>query len=115
MRKSIATVSLSGTLEEKLVAAAQVGFDGVELFENDLITSALSPAQLRRRVADLGLRIELYQPLRDIEAVPEPLFARNLHRAEAKFTLMNELGVDTVLVCSNVSPASRAADASAAE
>ena len=39
----IATVSLSGTLEEKLRAAAAAGFDGVEIFENDLIASPLSP------------------------------------------------------------------------
>ena len=37
MDKGIATVCLSGTLEEKLVAAAQAGFDVVELFEPDLI------------------------------------------------------------------------------
>ena len=36
MRKSIATVSLSGSLEQKLQAIAAAGFDGVELFENDL-------------------------------------------------------------------------------
>jgi 4-hydroxyphenylpyruvate dioxygenase len=115
MRKSIATVSLSGTLEEKLAAAAQVGFGGVELFENDLISCPLTPAQIRRRARDLGLRIELYQPLRDIEAVPEPIFARNLRRAEAKFAVMNELGVDTILLCSNTSTAARNDDTLAAE
>ena len=47
MRRSIATVCLSGTLEEKLVAAARAGFDGVELFEADLINSPLAPAEVR--------------------------------------------------------------------
>ncbi len=45
MRRSIATVCLSGTLEEKLAAAAAAGFDGVELFENDLIASPLHRAR----------------------------------------------------------------------
>ena len=45
MRRSIATVCLSGTLEEKLEAAAAAGFDGVELFEPDLIASPLRPAR----------------------------------------------------------------------
>ena len=36
--RSIATVSLAGNLPEKLEAAASVGFNGVELFENDLLT-----------------------------------------------------------------------------
>jgi 4-hydroxyphenylpyruvate dioxygenase len=34
--RSIATVSLSGTLPEKLEAAGSAGFNGVEIFENDL-------------------------------------------------------------------------------
>ncbi len=115
MRKSIATVSLSGTLEEKLAAAAQVGFDGVELFENDVISCPLTPGQIRRRADELGLRIELYQPLRDIEAVDEPVFLDNLRRAGAAFILMNELGADTILVCSSVSPAAHDDDALAAD
>ena len=31
LAKSIATVSLSGTLSEKMEAAAAIGFDGVEI------------------------------------------------------------------------------------
>jgi 4-hydroxyphenylpyruvate dioxygenase len=115
VRKSIATVSLSGTLEEKLAAAAQVGFDGIELFESDLISCALSPSQIRRRAEELGLRIELYQPFRDFEAVPEEILARNLRRAECKFEIMTELGVGTILICSNVSPAAVGDDVLAAE
>ena len=36
MRKPIATVSLSGTLIDKLEAIAAAGFDGVEIFEPNL-------------------------------------------------------------------------------
>ena len=49
MRRSIATVCLSGTLEDKLAAAAAAGFDEVELFEPDLIASPWTPAEVRRR------------------------------------------------------------------
>jgi 4-hydroxyphenylpyruvate dioxygenase len=104
VRRSIATVCLSGTLEEKLAAAAAAGFDAVELFEPDLIASPHTPAEVRRRCEALGLEIALYQPLRDFEAVRDERFAANLRRAEAKFAVMEELGADTVLVCSNVSP-----------
>ncbi|WP_020138579.1 bifunctional sugar phosphate isomerase/epimerase/4-hydroxyphenylpyruvate dioxygenase family protein [Streptomyces sp. 351MFTsu5.1] len=104
MRKSIATVCLSGTLTEKLTAAARAGFDGVEIFENDLLASPLTPEEVAARTADLGLSIDLYQPMRDIEAVPEEDFARNLRRARHKFELTRRLGADTVLVCSSVSP-----------
>ncbi|MFD3582193.1 bifunctional sugar phosphate isomerase/epimerase/4-hydroxyphenylpyruvate dioxygenase family protein [Streptomyces sp. NPDC058683] len=115
MHTSIATVSLSGSLTEKLAAASRAGFDGVEIFENDLLASPLSPREIRARCADLGLSIDLYQPMRDIEAVPADEFARNLRRARHKFELMGELGADTVLVCSSVSPLALDDDDLAAE
>ncbi|OUD02124.1 bifunctional sugar phosphate isomerase/epimerase/4-hydroxyphenylpyruvate dioxygenase family protein [Streptomyces swartbergensis] len=115
MRTSIATVSLSGSLTEKLTAAARAGFDGVEIFENDLLASPLTPEEIRARCADLGLTVDLYQPMRDIEAVPEDEFARNLRRARHKFELMRRLGADTVLVCSSVSARAVDDDALAAE
>ncbi|GAP51082.1 bifunctional sugar phosphate isomerase/epimerase/4-hydroxyphenylpyruvate dioxygenase family protein [Streptomyces azureus] len=115
MRTSIATVSLSGSLTEKLTAAARAGFDGVEIFENDLLASPLTPEEVRARCADLGLTVDLYQPMRDIEAVPGDEFARNLRRARHKFELMRRLGADTVLVCSSVSPQAVDDDALAAE
>jgi 4-hydroxyphenylpyruvate dioxygenase len=115
MRHSIATVCLSGSLEEKLEAAARAGFEGVELFENDLITSPLAPIEVRRRADELGLQIDLYQPFRDFEAVPAATFERNMRRAEAKFDVMEELGAPTMLVCSNVSAGAVADDALAAE
>jgi 4-hydroxyphenylpyruvate dioxygenase len=107
LRKSIATVSLSGTLADKLEAAAAVGFDGVEIFENDLLTFDGSPADVRRIAGDLGLDLLLFQPFRDFEAMPEPQRARNLDRAERKFDVMQALGVTDLLVCSNVSPAAQ--------
>lgn len=115
MRTSIATVSLSGSLTEKLAACAAAGFDAVELFEPDLISSPLSPEQVAERAAELGLGIELYQPLRDVEAVGPEQFARTLRRARMKFEVMRRVGVDLLLVCSNVSPQTADDDALAAE
>jgi 3-dehydroshikimate dehydratase len=103
--RGIATVSLSGSLPEKLEAAAAVGFDAVEIFENDLLTFDGSPADVRRIAGDLGLAIALYQPFRDFEAMPEPMRRRNLERAERKFDVMAALGAELILVCSNVQPA----------
>ena len=48
MQTSIATVSISGTLVEKLTAIQTAGFDGVEIFENDLLYFDGSPADVRR-------------------------------------------------------------------
>lgn len=105
MRRSIATVSLSGTLEGKLRAAAAAGFDAVEIYEPDLVNCRLSPERVRELAGELGLALELYQPFRDFEAVHPQALARNLRRAEAKFELMARLGVTTLLVCANASAA----------
>jgi 4-hydroxyphenylpyruvate dioxygenase len=105
MLTSIATVSLSGTLEEKLQAIARAGFDGVEIFENDLITSPNSPETIGRMVRDAGLVCTVYQPFRDFEGMPDTLRQRTFDRAERKFDTMEQLGTDLVLVCSSISPA----------
>jgi 4-hydroxyphenylpyruvate dioxygenase len=106
MRKAIATVSMSGTLRQKLEAIAAARFDAVELFENDFINFKGSAAELRSIASDLGLAIDLYQPFRDFEGVPEDQFRRNLDRAERKFDVMQALGAPLMLACSNTSPLS---------
>jgi 4-hydroxyphenylpyruvate dioxygenase len=100
--RAIATVSLSGTLDDKLDAAARAGFDGVEIFEGDLVSAPWSPGEVRRRLSELDLTADLYQPFRDYEAVAPATLAANLRRAEAKFDVMQQLGASTMLVCSNV-------------
>ena len=112
--RSIATVSLSGSLPDKLEAAAAAGFDAVEIFENDLLTFDGSPADAGRLATDLGLDITLFQPFRDFEAMPEPARSRNLDRAERKFDVMQQLGCGLVLVCSNVQQAALDDDSRAA-
>lgn len=106
MKTSIATVSISGDLSEKLAAIAAAGFDGVEIFEADLLTTDATPAEVGRMVRDAGLVLNLFQPFRDFEGMPEPQRSRAFDRAERKFDLMGELGADLILVCSNTSAVS---------
>lgn len=101
-RTAVATVCLSGGLEDKLRAAAGAGFDGVEIFEPDLVASPMSPGEVRLRCADLGLSVDLYQPFRDLDSTDDARFAATLRRVEHKFDVMAALGADTVLVCSSV-------------
>jgi 4-hydroxyphenylpyruvate dioxygenase len=115
MKLSIATVSLSGDLAEKLEAIAAAGFKGVEIFEADLLSFDGTPADVRRRVGDLGLEIITFQPFRDFEGMPPESRERIFARAERKFDLMSELGCDLLLVCSNVSPQSVAGIGRAAD
>lgn len=105
MKTSIATVSISGSFDEKLEAIAAAGFDGIEIFEQDFISSDHSPRDVGRMVRDAGLEITLFQPFRDFEGLPEPYRSRAFARAARKFDLMNQLGTDLILVCSSVHPA----------
>ena len=104
MIPSIATVCVSGTLQEKLEAIAAAGFTAVEIFENDLIAFPGSPTEVRRICGDLGLTIVTCQPFRDFEGMPEGRRQRVFDRAERKFDLLQELGTDLLFVCSSVSP-----------
>lgn len=106
MQTAIATVSLSGTLNEKLEAIAAAGFKGVEIFENDLLSFNGTPSEVRQLIADRGLRTIVFQPFRDFEGMPEPQRTKVFSRAERKFDLMQELGCDLLMICSNVSPES---------
>ena len=106
MKTSIASACLSGDLSEKLRAIAAAGFRGVEIFESDLLSYHGTPPDIAREMADLGLKAITFQPFRDFEGMPEPQRARAFDRAERKFDLMQELGCDLLMVCSNVSPGS---------
>jgi 4-hydroxyphenylpyruvate dioxygenase len=103
MQTSIATVSLSGGLAEKLEAIAAAGFTGVEIFESDLLSFNGTPKDVARMVASLGLKTVTFQPFRDFEGMPEPQRGRAFARADRKFDVMAELGCDLLMVCSNVS------------
>ena len=96
---------LSGSLDEKLRAIAAAGFDGVEIFENDLLSFNGSPRDVGQMCRDLGrdLRVPAVPRFRGhAGAAARPQFAR----AERKFDLMAELQTELMLICSNVSPAS---------
>jgi len=104
LRTALATVCISGALEDKLAAAAAAGFDGVEIFEPDFVASSWSAGEVRDRCADLGLSIDLYQPFRDFDSAQPETLRANLRRADRKFDVMEQLGTDLILVCSSVAP-----------
>lgn len=106
MKTGIATVSISGTLEEKIEAIAAAGFDGIEIFEQDFIADTRSPRAVGDRIRAADLEVMLFQPFRDFEGLPQPFRAKAFDRMERKFDVMQELGCDLVLVCSTVHPQS---------
>ncbi len=55
MKTSIATVSLSGDLREKLAAISAAGFGAIEIFENDFLAFDRGAREVGRMVRDAGL------------------------------------------------------------
>lgn len=101
VRRSIAVVSLGGTLQEKLYAVAAAGFDAVELTEAELTYSEMEPVQIRQLLDELGLGISVFHSMSEIEGVAAEKFAATLARAELKFELMAELGATLLRIPAN--------------
>ncbi|NBC36178.1 TIM barrel protein [Novosphingobium sp. FSY-8] len=104
MKTSIATVSVSGALGDKLVAIADAGYGGAEIFENDLLSAPQSAREIGALMRELGLACTMFQPFRDLEGLPDTMRARAFERMKRKFEVMEHLGTDLVLLCSNCSP-----------
>ncbi len=80
MKTSIATVSISGDLQQKLGAIAKAGFDGVEIFENDFLTFDESPVRWARWRATWGWRSRFSSLSAILKACPN-LYAAALSTA----------------------------------
>ncbi len=105
MRRSIATLCMSGTLRDKLEAAAAARFDAVELCEPDFIGFRGTPREVRSIADDLGIGIDLYRPFRDANDGIDLALPRALDRVERKFDLVAELGAMLALPLSTLSAA----------
>lgn len=101
MIRSIASVSLGGTLKEKVYAVAAAGFDALELTESVLAYSEMQPSEIRQLLDETGLTVSLFHSIAEVEAVPEEVFAKTLARLDRKFELMNALGATLLGVPSN--------------
>ena len=100
-RTAVATVCLSGTLEDKLAAAAAAGFDGVEIFEPDFVASPLvGGARSGAAAPTWACRSTSTSPSATSTRPTRERLAANLRRAERKFDVMEALGTDLILVCS---------------
>jgi len=99
--RSIASVSLGGTLKEKIYAVAAAGFDSVELTESALAYSEMPPGEIRQLLEETGLSVSLFHSVSEVEAVHEDMFAAILARMDRKFELMNVLGAELLRVPSN--------------
>lgn len=101
---AIATMSLTGPLSGRLKAIAEAGFNGVELYLEDLYASDMPSREILRLASDLGLSIACLQPLRDFEGTPPSRRSEVRDMARLALDWCDELGVRSLSVCSNTRP-----------
>ena len=100
----ISTALVPGDIPNKLRAIAEAGFDGIELFEQDLTGFDSSAEDFVRLVGDHDLEIILLQPIRDLEGLPGLLRMQAFDRLEREFDLMQAVGTDLLLISSSSHP-----------
>lgn len=101
MNYAIATVSMRGTLIERLGAARKAGFSGIEFFYSDCVNSGLSMREIRAAMDDLGLVAESLQPLRGFEGAAGDERQAATEDAKRIFAAACALGAPIVGVCAS--------------
>jgi 4-hydroxyphenylpyruvate dioxygenase len=105
MKTAISTLSTTGEFADKLTAAAAVGFNGIEIGEQDFLAHGGTPAEIGRIVRDHGLEVVLLDPAVDFEGLPSHLRRKAFERLERRFEQIVELGADLMLIASCEDPA----------
>jgi 4-hydroxyphenylpyruvate dioxygenase len=101
MKRGISSLSFSGPLEKKIEAAARAGFDGIEVFREDLVDFDGKPADVARLARSARIDILSLQSLRDFEARPAKDRDWSRRRALRFLDLAGEIGAPLLVVCAN--------------
>jgi sugar phosphate isomerase/epimerase len=97
------TITLAGSLEDKLAAMANAGFTQVMLSARDLTSH---PGGVQAAVAAVkasGLAVTGFQVLRDFEGLSGHLHSYKVDIAKAMLEMCHAVGSDLLLVCSSTS------------
>lgn len=97
------TISLAGSLENKLKAMREAGFSQVMLKASDIVGDDGGVDAAVRAVKASGLRVTGYQVLRDFEGLSGHLHAYKVDVAKAMLEMAHALGAPLLLVCSSTS------------
>ena len=101
---SLDTITMAGSLESKLDAAASAGFTQITLWAKDLVghpdgyEAALSEVRLS------GLRVNAIQVMRDYEGLSGPLHRYKIETVKTMLKLCEAVGAERLLICSSTSP-----------
>jgi len=97
----INTILLGGSPLEKVHAAAEAGFDSVELWTTDVELFDGTPAELQRTFGLVPIRITDFQVLRDFEGAPDDLREAARSRAIDHLDTAVALGAPMILVAAS--------------
>ena len=97
------TISLAGTLPQKLAAIRGAGFSQVMLMARDLVGHAEGLDDAVRVVKASGLRVTGFQVLRDFEGLSGHLHEYKIDVAKSMLEMCHAVGAKVLLICSSTS------------
>jgi len=97
------TITLAGSLENKLKAMREAGFSQVMLKANDIVGHAGGVDAAVRAVQASGLRVTGFQVLRDFEGLSGHLHGYKVDIAKAMLEMAHAVGAPLLLACSSTS------------
>ena len=97
------TISLAGTLPQKLAAIKGAGFSQVMLLARDLVGHAEGLEDAVRVVKASGLRVTGFQVLRDFEGLSGHLHEYKIDVAKSMLEMCAAVGAKVLLICSSTS------------
>jgi len=97
------TITLAGSLEDKLAAMASAGFTQVMLSARDLTSHPGGVQSAVAAVKASGLAVTGFQVLRDFEGLSGHLHSYKVDIAKAMLGMCHAVGSDLLLVCSSTS------------
>ena len=103
-RFAIDTVTLSGTLEDKLRVTRDTGFGGIEIWAKDLVTHPGGVPGAVAAIRASGLRVSSFQLLKDYEGLDAHLHEYKLEIARSLMDLVEAVGSTVLVVASSTSP-----------
>ena len=101
---AIDTVTLSGTLEDKLRVTRDAGFGGIEIWAKDLVTHPGGVPGAVAAIRASGLRVSSFQLLKDYEGLDAHLHDYKLEIARSLMDLVEAIGSTVLVVASSTSP-----------
>lgn len=100
---SLDTITLAGSLESKLDAAASAGFSQITLWAKDLVGHPDGYEAALNEVRVSGLRVNAIQVMRDYEGLSGPLHRYKIETVKTMLRLCESVGAERLLICSSTS------------